>query len=397
MTGSLTIKYGKYYAVINTYENGKRRKKWICTKLPVKGNKRKAEQFLRKKIAEYELLEGIIRTNITLSDYICVWLTHLSRKVDPITLQGYETLAKGHILPYFDQKKTKLLDVDHVILQKYIDEKYMHGRKDGTGGLSSRSLRLHNNILHQTLDLAVMNKLILINPSQFVILPRNERFDTNFYDSEQLQTLFDAIKNERILPLIKITAFYGLRRSELLGLQWDSINFQQRTMTIKHTVCKVTKIVEKDKTKNASSFRIFPLTEEAMDIFFTAKKDEAHNRNIYGSEYIENNYIFKWPDGRPYSPDYVSHRFRALLKKHNLPHIRFHELRHSCASILISMGFSLKDIQEWLGHSDIKMTANIYAHLDMARKNKIAECLAQQFGYKNSRKMVEFENHEIIF
>ena len=273
----------------------------------------------------------------------------------------------------------------------------MHGRKDGTGGLSSRSLRLHNNILHQTLDLAVMNKLILINPSQFVILPRNERFDTNFYDSEQLQTLFDAIKNERILPLIKITAFYGLRRSELLGLQWDSINFQQRTMTIKHTVCKVTKIVEKDKTKNASSFRIFPLTEEAMDIFFTVKKDEAHNRNIYGSEYIENNYIFKWPDGRPYSPDYASHRFRALLKKHNLPHIRFHELRHSCASILISMGFSLKDIQEWLGHSDIKMTANIYAHLDMARKNKMAECLAQQFGYKNSRKMVEFENHEIIF
>ena len=148
----------------------------------------------------------------------------------------------------------------------------MHGRKDGTGSLSSRSLRLHNNILHQTLDLAVMNKLILINPSQFVILPRNERFDTNFYDSEQLQTLFDAIKNERILPLIKITAFYGLRRSELLGLQWDSINFQQRTMTIKHTVCKVTKIVEKDKTKNASSFRIFPLTEEAMDIFLLQRK-----------------------------------------------------------------------------------------------------------------------------
>ena len=121
MTGSLVIKNGKYYAVLNVYDNGKRRKKWICSNLPEKGNKRRAEQFLREKIAEQELLEGIIRTDITLSDYIRVWLTHVSRKVDAVTLQGYETLAKGHVLPYFDEKKIKLRDVDHVILQQYID------------------------------------------------------------------------------------------------------------------------------------------------------------------------------------------------------------------------------------------------------------------------------------
>ena len=391
MTGSLVIKNGKYYAVLNVYDNGKRRKKWICSNLPEKGNKRRAEQFLREKIAEQELLEGIIRTDITLSDYIRVWLTHVSRKVDAVTLQGYETLAKGHVLPYFDEKKIKLRDVDHVILQQYIDEKSHSGRKDGSGGLAPRSLRLHNNILHQTLDLAVMNKLIPMNPCQFVVLPKNERFEAKFYDTDQLQQLYKAIEGERILPLIKITAFYGLRRSELLGLQKDSINLQARTMTIKHTVCKVTKIVEKNKTKNASSFRTFPLTDEAIEIFKTAEADEQRNRKIFGEKYHENNYVFKWPDGRPYSPDYVSHRFRELLKKHNLPHIRFHELRHSCASILITMGFSLKDIQEWLGHSDIKMTANIYAHLDVARKNKVAESLSLRLNDKGGRKMVDEE------
>ena len=391
MTGSLAIKNGKYYAVINVYDNGKRRKKWICSNLPEKGNKRRAEQFLREKIAEQELLEGIIRTDITLSDYIRVWLTHVSRKVDAVTLQGYETLAKGHVLPYFDEKKIKLQEVDHVILQKYIDEKSHFGRKDGSGGLSPRSLRLHNNILHQTLDLAVMNKLIPMNPCQFVVLPKNERFEAKFYDTDQLQQLYKAIEGERILPLIKITAFYGLRRSELLGLQKDSINLQARTMTIKHTVCKVTKIVEKNKTKNASSFRTFPLTDEAIEIFKAAEADEQRNRRIFGDKYHENNYVFKWPDGRPYSPDYVSHRFRELLKKHNLPQIRFHELRHSCASILITMGFSLKDIQEWLGHSDIKMTANIYAHLDVARKNKVAESLSLRLNDKGGRKMVDEE------
>ena len=80
-----------------------------------------------------------------------------------------------------------------------------------------------------------------------------------------------------------------------------------------------------------------------------------------------------------YSPDYISHRFNDLLKKHNLPHIRFHELRHSCASMLISMDWTLKDVQEWLGHSDIKMTANIYSHLDVSRKNNIAASLAERF------------------
>ena len=90
-------------------------------------------------------------------------------------------------------------------------------------------------------------------------------------------------------------------------------------------------------------------------------------------------YVFKWPDGHLYSPDYISERFSNLLKKHNLPHIRFHELRHSCASMLLSMGWSLKDIQEWLGHSDIKMTTNLYSHLDVARKHTIADSLAGKF------------------
>ena len=120
MTGSLAVKSGKYYAVLNIYENGVRRKKWINTQLPEKGNKRRAEQFLREKLAEYELREGIIHTDITISDYIRVWMEQITRKVDEVTMQGYESLAKSHILPYFDEKKIKLKDVDHINIQAYI-------------------------------------------------------------------------------------------------------------------------------------------------------------------------------------------------------------------------------------------------------------------------------------
>ena len=377
MTGSLTVRNGKYYAVLNVYENGKRKKKWICSGLPEKGNKRKAEAFLREKLAEHERMEGIVQTDTSFSDYVRVWLDHIARTVDEVTLQGYKSLADTHILPYFDDAGTKLTKLDHKTIQRYMDMKFTSGRRDGKGGLSPRSLRLHKNIIAQTLDLAVRNKLIQSNPCQFVVLPQCERYESQFYTETQLKALFSALKDDPILPMVRITAWYGLRRSELLGLQWDSLDLEAGTMTIRHTVSKVTEVVAKDKTKNASSRRTFPLTPEAVEIFTKAKEQEERNRAMFGREYQENPYVFKWPDGHPYSPDYISHHFAKVLKRHGLPHIRFHELRHSCASMLINMGFTLKDVQEWLGHSDIKMTANIYSHLDNARKNTIAARLMQ--------------------
>ena len=380
MTGSLTVKRGKYYAIINLTENGERKQKWFNSGLPEKGNKRKAEQFLREKIAECERLEGIVRSDVPFSEYVKIWLEEIARTVDAVTLQGYRNTAKGHVIPYFEQKKTKLADMDCKILQRYIDEKHKYGRRDGKGGLSPKSLREHKNVISQALDMAVKNKLIPSNPFQFVILPPLVRHEAAFYNEEQLKVLFAALADDPMLPMVKITALYGLRRSELLGLKWESIDFVRQTMTIRHTVTGVTEVVAKDKTKTASSHRTFPLMPEVLEILTAAKCQEQQNRIAFGREYQENSYVFKWPDGHTYSPDYVTHRFNDLLKKHCLPHIRFHDLRHSCASMLLSMGWNLKDIQEWLGHSDIQMTANIYSHLDTARKNNIADSLSRKFG-----------------
>ena len=376
MTGCLQIKNGMYYAVLSVYENGKRKRPWIPTGLPAKGNKRKAEQFLREKLHEYELSSGTVRNDVTLADYVRHWLTIAQRRVDPVTFQGYEVLAKAQILPYFDALGVKLQDVTLPILQTYFDEKAANGRTDGKGGLSATSLRRHKNILHQTMEEAVKNGLLPSNPSRFVELPKVQRYDYHTYTAPQLQALFEAIREDPLAPLVKIAAIYGLRRSELLGLQWDSVDFEVDTLTVKHTVSKVTETVAKDKTKNAASRRTFPLTPEAKAIFQTAKAEEQQNRRMMGREYQETPYIFKWPDGHPFPPDYVSHHFTLLLKKHGLPHIRFRELRHSCASLLLNQGYTLKDVQEWMGHADIQMTANIYGHLDMQRKQNIAAQLS---------------------
>lgn len=379
MTGSLQVKNDKFYIVINTYVGGKRKPKWIATGLEAKGNKRRAEKLLRQELDKLELQSGKARDDTLFSDYIRYWLTVVEPTIDAITFQGYELLAKRQVLPYFDELQTKLQDVDRATLQAFINEKHKSGRLDGKGGLSPASLRLLKNIVYQTLTEAVKDDIIQTNPCQYVALPQQQRPAYSFYNAKQLETLFEAIKDEPLYPLVKITSIYGLRRSELLGLKWDSIDFDAGTLTIKHTVTKVSKVVEKDKTKNASSHRSFPLTEEARSIFTKAKNSEETNRSLFGSEYKLNDYVFKWPDGHTYSPDYVTKEFSRLLEKNGLPHIRFHELRHSCASLLISLGYSLKDVQEWLGHSDIKMTANIYSHLDMTRKTNIADTLSKKF------------------
>lgn len=382
MTGSLQEKRGIYQIVLNTYENGKRKIRWISTGLPVKGNKRQAEQMLREKLREFETQspDKPAQVDVTFADYVRHWLTIAQRKVDPVTYQGYEILAKTHVLPYFDTSGVKLQDVTLNVLQAYVDEKATQGRKDGKGGLSPKSVRMHVNVIRQTLEEAMKNDIIVKNPCHYLTLPRNQRYQSTFYNAQQLQDLFDAIRDDPLYPLYKVVALYGLRRSEALGLKWDSVDFERKALTIKHTVSKVTQAVEKDTTKTASSYRSFPLLPEVEAIFRAEQAAKAENRRLFGREYQPSDYIFTWPDGRLISPDHVTRHFSRLLKKHGLPHIRFHELRHSCASLLINEGFTLKDIQEWMGHADIQTTANIYGHLDVARKQSMAEKLGSTLG-----------------
>ncbi len=382
ITGSLQIKNGKYYAVINLKDvNGKRKPKWIATGLDIKGNKRNAEQILRDKIQEYELNENIIPTDILFSDYVVYWLNLIEKKVDTITHQGYKSVAEAHIIPYFKEKGVKLSNIKRNDIQEYIDIKSTCGRLDGKGGLSPKTMKTHKLIIQLVCKEAVKNDLIFKNPCEFVVLPKQQRREADFYSIDELQKMFNELKNEQLYPLLYFTVMYGLRRSEVLGLKWDSINLDNNIITIKHTVVRFTSVVEKDSTKNASSYRSYPITQDVKNILLMLKEQEKENRRLFGGEYVENDYIFKWQDGKPFAPDYVTMKFSKLLKQHNLRHIRFHDLRHSCASLLVANGFMLKDIQEWLGHSDIQVTANIYAHLDVKRKSSIANSMSKSFSF----------------
>lgn len=182
-----------------------------------------------------------------------------------------------------------------------------------------------------------------------------------------------------------MAAFYGLRRGEVLGLKWDAIDFQRGTLTIKRTVTEVKidgkyQIIEQESAKTKSSLRTLPLVGSFKKYFLEVKNAQDLNKKVCGNcyDYKYDGYVFVDELGDRMKPDYLTSYFPKYIQQHGLKKIRFHDLRHSCASLLLSNGVPLKQIQEWLGHSDFSTTANIYAHLDY--KSKISSAQAMENG-----------------
>ena len=202
---------------------------------------------------------------------------------------------------------------------------------------------------------------------------------------------------------IILAAFYGLRRSEIVGLKWNAIDFKAKTITIQYTVTeanmadgKGSVIVEKERTKSKSSRRILPLVKPFEDLLIKMYIEQKKNRklcgNCYCNDYLE--FIYVNELGERIKPGYLTQHFPILLKNNNLRKIRFHDLRHSCASLLYANGVSLKEIQEWLGHSDISTTSNIYTHLDYSSKVSSANAILPVFPSKKSEPQVEIKSDE---
>ena len=387
MKGSLIERYGKYYAVFNVKNtNGKWAKKYVKTGLEFKPENESAAQsileneikmYLEAKPIEVETFQTSNKTisikadkNKTLfSSFVNEWMKKKENeaRTDEVTDYFYHNICSNYIIPYFKERKTYLEDIDYHILQEFVDYERNKDKKP----LCPSSLKKLKITLRLILKDARMQRLIIDDPSEFIVLPKQSRRLPTFYNEEQLTELFEKIKGDYIYNIIYVTVLYGLRRSEVLGLKWDSVDFENKLVTIKHTVVRTNKIVEKDRTKTDSSFRTFPMSKEIENLLLNLREEENKNRSKYKDNYTENDYIFKWPDGTMFNPDQITRRFVGLLKKYGLPPIRFHDLRHSCASLLMSKGFQLKDVQEWLGHADIETTANIYGHLDQSRKKEL--------------------------
>ena len=247
---------------------------------------------------------------------------------------------------------------------------------------------------------AVKCELILTNPADKVDKPKKEQYIATYYNKTELNNLFVAILDTPIKLPVLIASYYGLRRSEVLGIKWDAIDFDNKTIIIRHTISQTKvdgklQIVAEDKTKNQSSYRTLPLIPEIEELLLEEKANQEYNKKIFKKSYLnKDGYVCVNTDGSILKPDYVSHKFNQILKNNNLRPIRFHDLRHSCASLLLSNKVSMKDIQIWLGHSSYNTTANIYTHVDIESKQNSAIVIGNALNFSETAEDIQEDDEE---
>ena len=381
VAGHLTEKKGYYYAVLNYKDyTGKRKSKRVSTGLPVKGNKRRAEKILADIKRDFVPEEPKrIEANMLFSDYMESWLNIIKGSAAVPTYSSYSEIVNKNIIPYFRERKITLQGLTAKDIQAF----YLHELQRVS---ASTVIHYHANI-HKALKYAVKIDLIEVNPADKVERPKRKQYVGSFYDANEINALFEAAKGTKLELPILFGAFYGLRRSEAVGLKWDAIDFEQNTIVIRHTVtqCNVDGkkvIVASDTTKTKSSRRTLPLVPFVKERLLALKEEQAENRRLCGRSYIKEylGYVCVNEIGDLIKPGYVTQSFPKLLKANGFRHIRFHDLRHSCASLLLKNGVPMKQIQEWLGHSDFSTTANIYAHLDCSSKLISADAMLNGLG-----------------
>lgn len=380
VAGHLTLKNGRYYAVLN-YRNagGQRKTKWISLGLPEKGNKRKAEAELARLRAEFEPPKevGDLSSDMLFADYLLEWLEIAKGRLAVATYSSYAAMIKKPVGPYFRQRNLTLRELEARHLQMFYSEML---RK-----VKPNTVIHYHAIIHSALKYAVKTDVLVQNVADKVDRPKKNSFQPVFLSAEEMQEMFEALRGTKLELPVLVAAFYGFRRGEVLGLKWDAIDFERGTISVIRTVTTITldgkqTEIEQQSAKTKSSLRTLPLIGSFREYFLQVKEAQELNKQVCGNCYNHeyDGFVFVDELGERMRANYLTSAFPKFLEDHGLRRMRFHDLRHSCASLLLANGVPLKHIQEWLGHSDFTTTANIYAHLDY--KSKITSAQAMETG-----------------
>ena len=394
ITGSLQKKNGSYYAALNLKVDGKRKVKWIATGLPVEGTSiRKAQKALDQIRAAYEKLEEeqLVRSaletqrrlnpdaELMFQDYMAKWLKSSRSTIAATTYTSYNDMVQSRITTWFTA---------HPVLVRELTAEDINNFYDSilADNCTTNTVIHYHAIIRKALQNAVRRDVISKNPADQANKPKKNVFLGSFYSEEEMMTLFDVADGDPLEVPIKIAAYYGLRRSEVLGLKWDAIDFDKKTVSIRHKVVELqvdgkSVTVGEDVLKTKSSFRTLPLIPAVEELLLNVKEKQEMYKALFKKSYCPDyiDYVCVDQLGKILRPNYLTEHFAWLLEKYGLRKIRFHDLRHSCASLLLQNGISMKQIQIWLGHSTFSTTADIYAHLDYTAQEESAATMGSLF------------------
>lgn len=309
-------------------------------------------------------------SNMNFLEYAKLWLKDYAEiNIKPSTLYGYKSCLNAHILPRF--KDYKLSDITVYELEKFYNDlrktKSLNPDSNGNHNLLSEAVVRHqHSLLCVMLNTAVKWDFINFNPCLKLTKPPTvTRKEMKFYDEEELKKLFQHLEYENLTfkTAIYLLTLGGMRRGECLGLFWEHVDFEKKTITIKNNLLNIReKGVYLDTPKTKKSKRTISLPDICFDLLKKLKAKQELEKEMFSNDWMETEFVFKDEYGNYYNPSRLSRQWVLFQKKHNLKHIRLHDLRHTCATYLLSHNVPIATVSKKLGHSNIYTTLDVYTH-----------------------------------
>ena len=381
---SVQSKKGRLYAVMQVKKDGTTKPVWRALGLPEGANKTKVNKAFREVVAQYEQefweeqeRGGRPPADIPVYDYLVSYLKRVEPELQKNTIVSYRSMTNGKIRRYFQRRPQ--LTVGNLKPQD-IQDFYQSLFADG---VVANTVIHYHALLRRAFQQAFKEERIDANPFDRVGRPKKNKFHGENYTQEELLTLLHLARGDVIYPAILLAGAMGLRRSEALGVRWSRIDWEKRTVLLDTKIVEYRengkkKVEPVEEMKNKSSRRTLPLPDPAAEMLQGQKEHREVYRKMfqgsYNAQYLD--YVCVNQLGELLRPSYVTDHFRELLEKYGLRHIRFHDLRHTFASLLINQDVPLINVSNFLGHSDLSTTANIYAHLDKASKQASAAVIS---------------------
>lgn len=371
---------GQYYEVVDGVK--KRKSVYGKTQKIVKGKLQERFNQLNNQVNEVK--------SVSLEGWVYEWLNEYKKNMLKQTTYEnyiiyYETHIKDSMIGKMELDKLTTND-----FQSYYNDKLQNGRSDGKGQLSPRTVRYLHIIISGAIDQAVKNGLVDRNVSRNVVLPAKKRKEIQPLTIKQVNIFLESIKNDRLFALYLLEITTGMRKGEILGLKWNNIDLVNKRVTIQQSLCNIRDYSSNDRKyklvlmepKTEKSKRTLPLSDFVIAALAKHRERQNIEKQMYREVYNDNNVVFTREDGQFIHPRELLRRYHILLKRAGIEQKRFHDLRHTFASILLNENESPKVIQELLGHANISTTMDIYSHVLEETKIKSVEKLANKLNMK---------------